>query len=62
MVSLHWHYGDLNGQMAIIGIMGSSEETPLNVARPSGMRVPSSVALNLSESLYQTIGNLQRDK
>ena len=40
------------------GIMGGGEETPLSVVRPCEMEVPPSEALDMSGSLYLTIGYL----
>ena len=41
-------------------VTGGGEETPLSVVRPYGMGVPPSEALDMSGSLYLTIGYLLR--
>ena len=42
------------------GVTGGGEETPLNVIRLCGMGVPPTKALDMSGSLYLSIGYLLR--
>ena len=43
-------------------VIDSGEKTPLSVIRPCAMGVPSSGALNMSESSHLIIGYLLKDE
>ena len=49
------YYGNLEGQGALVGVIGDGGETPLSVVRLCGMGVPLSGTLDMSGSLQLTI-------
>ena len=52
VVSSYWHYSNLGGQRATIGVMGGSEETPLSAVRSSRMEGLPSEALGMIENSH----------
>ena len=62
MVSSCKHYIDLSSQRASLEITNGGKETTLSIGRPCKMKVPSSRALDMNESLHLTIVYLIRDE
>ena len=62
MVSLLRHYGELEGLKNYHGVTGGGEDTSLSLVRLCKMRVPSNMALDMSQSPHLTINYLLKDK
>ena len=62
MVALGQHRGDLDGYMAMMGVMHGGNETPLSAIRLCGMGVTPKKTLDMYGSPYLTISYLLRDE